>query len=156
MYKVFCSETNSITSIIGLVPDFFLLMIYRKDIPEPIEKIVLGKKKKSTYYLTANLFYSSVHYAVRKKIVEQAKEFLYPYFLDCPKLGSQLSVSIGYQSLKKTKFDLDNKAYFWQKVICDLLQSMGKLDDDNVDYIRQIHYFYQKGEPKLIFQVNQL
>ena len=131
-------------------------MIYRKDIPEPIEKIVLGKKKKSTYYLTANLFYSSVHYAVRKKIVEQTKQFLYPYFLDCPKLGRELSISIGYQSLKKTKFDLDNKAYFWQKVICDLLQSMGKLDDDNVDYIRQIHYFYQKGEPKIIFQVNQL
>lgn len=131
-------------------------MIYRKEIPNPLEKIILGKNKKSTYYLTANLFYSSVHYAVRKKIVSQVKEFLHPYFLDCPKLGNQLSVSIGYQSLKKTKFDLDNKAYFWQKVICDLLQTMGKLEDDNVDYIRQIHYFYKKGEPKLIFQANQL
>lgn len=131
-------------------------MIYRKEIPEPIEKIVLGKKKKSTYYLTANLFYSSVHYAVRKKIVDQAKWFLKPYLMDCPKLEKGLSVSIGYQTNKKTKFDLDNKAFFWQKLICDLLQSMGKIEDDNIDYIRQIHYFYQKGEPKIIFQVNQL
>lgn len=131
-------------------------MIYRKVIPEPIEKVVLGKNKKTTHYLTANLFYSSVHFAVRKQVVDQAKQFLEPYLMDCPKLGKRLSVSVGYQSLKKNKFDLDNKAFFWQKIICDLLQSMGKLDDDNVDYIRQIHYFYQKGESKIIFQINQL
>ena len=76
--------------------------------------------------------------------------------MDCPKLGKGISVSVGYQSLKKTKFDLDNKAFFWQKIICDLLQSMNKLEDDNIDYIRQIHYFYQKGESKIIFQINQL
>ena len=131
-------------------------MIYRKVIPEPIEKVVLGKNKKTTHYLTANLFYSSVHFAVRKQVVDQAKQFLEPYLMDCPKLGKRLSVSVGYQSLKKNKFDLDNKAFFWQKIICDLLQSMGKLDDHNVDYIRQIHYFYQKGESKIIFQINQL
>jgi hypothetical protein len=131
-------------------------MIYRKEIPEPIDKVVLGKNKKSTHYLTANLFYSSVHFAVRKQVVDKAKEFLKPFLMDCPKLGKRISVSIGYQSLKKTKFDLDNKAFFWQKIICDLLQSMNKLDDDNVDYIRQIHYFYQKGESKIIFQINQL
>lgn len=131
-------------------------MIYRKEIPEPIEKVVLGKNKKSTHYLTANLFYSSVHFAVRKQVVDKAKQFLKPYLMDCPKLGKRISVSVGYQSLKKTKFDLDNKAFFWQKIICDLLQSMNKLEDDNIDYIRQIHYFYQKGEPKIIFQINQL
>ncbi len=135
---------------------FFLLMIYKKDIPEPIEKVILGKNKKSTYYLTANLFYSSVHYAVRKQVVDKAKLFLKPYLMDCPKLGKNISISIGYQSPKKTKFDLDNKAFFWQKVICDLLQTMGKIEDDNVDYIRQIHYFYKKGEAKIIFQANQL
>tara|TARA_R110000782_G_scaffold226360_1_gene313116 strand:- start:1131 stop:1526 length:396 start_codon:yes stop_codon:yes gene_type:complete len=131
-------------------------MIYRKEIPEPIEKVVLGKNKKSTHYLTANLFYSSVHFAVRKQVVDKAKQFLKPYLMDCPKLGKGISVSVGYQSLKKTKFDLDNKAFFWQKIICDLLQSMNKLEDDNIDYIRQIHYFYQKGESKIIFQINQL
>jgi len=131
-------------------------MIYHKEIKEPIEKIILGKNKKSTYYLTANLFYSSVHYAVRKQVVDKAKIFLKPYLMDCPPLGKNISISIGYQSPKKTKFDLDNKAFFWQKVICDLLQKMGKIDDDSVDYIRQIHYFYQKGEAKIIFQVNQL
>tara|TARA_B110000285_G_C15097362_1_gene602879 strand:+ start:337 stop:732 length:396 start_codon:yes stop_codon:yes gene_type:complete len=131
-------------------------MIYRKEIPEPIEKVVLGKNKKSTHYLTANLFYSSVHFSVRKQVVDKAKQFLKPYLMDCPKLGKGISVSVGYQSLKKTKFDLDNKAFFWQKIICDLLQSMNKLEDDNIDYIRQIHYFYQKGESKIIFQINQL
>lgn len=142
--------------IIGLVPDFFLIMIYRKDIPEPIEKVVLGKNKKSTFYLTANLFYSSVHFAVRKQVVDKAKQFISPYLMDCPKLGKDISISIGYQSPKKTKFDLDNKAFFWQKIICDLLQRLEKIEDDNVDYIRQIHYFYQKGDPKIILQINQL
>lgn len=138
------------------MPDFFLSMIYRKEIPNPIEKIVLGKKKKSTYYLTANLFYSSVHFAVRKKVVDEVKRFLTPYLLDCPRLDKKISISIGYQTPKNTKFDLDNKAFFWQKLICDLLQSLNKIEDDNIDYIRQIHYFYAKGDSKIILQINQL
>ena len=138
------------------MPDFFSSIIYRKEIPNPIEKVVLGKNKKSTYYLTANLFYSSVHFAIRKKVVDNVKQFLTPYLTDCPKLGKNLSISIGYQSPKKTKFDLDNKAFFWQKIICDLLQTLEKVDDDNVDYIRQIHYFYSKGESKIILQINRL
>jgi hypothetical protein len=138
------------------VPDFFSPMIYRKEIPNPIEKVILGKNKKSTYYLTANLFYSSVHFAVRKKVVDEVKSFLTPYLSDCPKLGENISISIGYQSPKKTKFDLDNKAFFWQKIICDLLQTLEKIEDDNVDYIRQIHYFYEKGDSKIILQINQL
>ena len=45
---------------------------------------------------------------------------------------------------------------FWQKIICDVLQTMGKLEDDNINYIKQIHYFYQRGEPSITFQVNKL
>tara|TARA_R110000824_G_scaffold322093_2_gene508843 strand:+ start:984 stop:1379 length:396 start_codon:yes stop_codon:yes gene_type:complete len=130
-------------------------MLYRKEIPSPIEKVELGKKKKSTYYLTANLFYSSVHFAVRKQVVDQAKLFLKPHLQDCPKLGKNISISIGYRTEKKTKFDLDNKAFFWQKIICDLLQTMGKIEDDNVDYITQIHYFFLRGPNTLVIQVNK-
>ena len=122
-------------------------MLYRKEIPSPIEKVELGKKKKSTYYLTANLFYSSVHFAVRKQVVDQAKLFLKPHLQDCPKLGKNISISIGYRTEKKTKFDLDNKAY--------LLQTMGKIEDDNVDYITQIHYFFLRGPNTLVIQVNK-
>ncbi len=131
-------------------------MLYKKQIPFPIEKVILGKNKKSTYYLTANLFYSTVHYQVRKQVVDKAKQFLKPYLEDCPKLGKNLSISIGYQHDKKTYFDLDNKAFFWQKVLLDLLKRMDKIEDDNVKIIQQIHYFYQEGEPKLILQVNKL
>tara|TARA_R100000908_G_C3745414_1_gene140885 strand:- start:1248 stop:1643 length:396 start_codon:yes stop_codon:yes gene_type:complete len=131
-------------------------MLYKKQIPFPIEKVILGKNKKSTYYLTANLFYSTVHYQVRKQVVDKAKQFLKPYLKDCPKLGKNLSISIGYQHDKKTYFDLDNKAFFWQKVLLDLLKRMDKIEDDNVKIIQQIHYFYQEGEPKLILQVNKL
>ncbi len=131
-------------------------MLYRKEIPTPIEKVILGKKKKSTHYLTANLFYSSQHYQVRKQVVDQAKAFLRPYLEDCPELGKNLSISLGYQSDKKNHFDLDNKAFFWQKVLFDLLKRMGKIDDDSVKYIQQIHYYFQEGEPKIILQVNKL
>ena len=131
-------------------------MLYRVEIPHPVEKVVLGKNKKSTYYLTANLFYSGTHYAVRKQVVDEAKAFIAPFIKDCPPLGKNVSISIGYQSNKNTKFDLDNKAFFWQKILCDLLKRHGKIEDDTVAYIQQIHYFYKKGEPLIIFQANAL
>ena len=131
-------------------------MLYRKEIPTPLEKVVLGKNKTRTHYLTANLFYSSNHYQVRKQVVDKAKAFLRPFLEDCPELGKGSSISIGYQSNKNTHFDLDNKAFFWQKVLLDLLKRMGKIEDDNVKYVQQIHYFFQEGEPKIILQVNKL
>lgn len=131
-------------------------MIYRKKIPKPLEKVELGKHKKSTYYLTANIFYSSVHHMVRKQVVDEAKVFVMPFLRDCPPLPKDISISFGYSTQKNNKFDLDNKAFFWQKIICDVLQTMGKLEDDNINYIKQIHYFYQRGEPSITFQVNKL
>lgn len=130
-------------------------ILYQKHISLPIEKIILGKKKKTTYYLTANLFYSGIHFAVRSRVVSQVKEYLKLHLEDCPKFEEPISISIGYQTKKKT-FDLDNKAYFWSKIINDFLQTEGKLEDDNVKFIQQIHYFYREGEAKLIFQVNSL
>tara|TARA_R100001129_G_scaffold162392_1_gene127591 strand:- start:552 stop:947 length:396 start_codon:yes stop_codon:yes gene_type:complete len=131
-------------------------MLYRVEIPNPVEKVILGKNKKSTYYLTANLFYSSTHYQVRKQVVDEAKAFIAPYIKDCPELGKNISISIGYQHNKNGRFDLDNKAFFWQKIIVDLLQRHKKIKDDSVEYIQQIHYFYKKGEPLIIFQANSL
>lgn len=144
---------------VGLVPDFFfqvMTVLYKVIIPNPIEKVELGKKIKRNHYLTANLFYSSVHHAVRKQVVDEAKAFIAPHIKDCPVLSDNLSISLGYQSMKNTNFDLDNKAFFWQKIICDLLQRHKKLEDDSVKYINQIHYFYKKGEPLIILQVNKL
>ena len=71
-------------------------------------------------------------------------------------MEAPLSVSIGYQSMKNTNFDLDNKAFFWQKIILDLLQRHKKIEDDNVKVIQQIHYFYKKGDPSIILQINKL
>lgn len=131
-------------------------MLYKKIIEKPLEKLTFGKKKKSTYYLTANIFYSGIHFAVRKKIVDTVKLYIKSELRDCPVISEKISISIGYQTNKNTTFDLDNKAYFWSKVICDALQEMKKLPDDSTKYIHQIHYYYQKGEPKLIFQINVL
>jgi hypothetical protein len=131
-------------------------ILYRKEIPHPIEKVEIGKNKKKTHYLTANLFYSSVHYAVRKQVVDEAKAFISPHIQDCPVLGKNISISIGYQSDKNNNFDLDNKAFFWQKVICDLLQRQGRIDDDNVKVIQQIHYYFRRGQPLITLQVNKL
>lgn len=137
------------------MPDFFFNM-YKKIIKNPLEKLTLGKKKHTTYYLTANIFYSGVHFAVRKKIVDTVKLYLKSELRDCPLITKPVSISIGYQTNKNTNFDLDNKAYFWSKVICDALQEMKKLPDDSTKYIQQIHYYYQRGDSKLIFQINVL
>ena len=134
----------------------FFMAIYTKEIHNPIEKLVLGKNKKSTYYLTANIFYSGTHFAVRKQIVDKVKLYLMSYLQDCPVITKPISISIGYQTPKNTRFDLDNKAFFWSKLLCDTLQSMKKIEDDSVQHIQQLHYFYKKGEPKIIFQFNEL
>tara|TARA_R110000851_G_scaffold205159_3_gene357147 strand:+ start:846 stop:1241 length:396 start_codon:yes stop_codon:yes gene_type:complete len=131
-------------------------MIYKKIIKNPLEKLTLGKIKKTTYYLTANIFYSGVHFAVRKKIVDTVKLYLKSELRDCPLITKPISISIGYQTNKNTTFDLDNKSYFWSKVICDVLQEMNKLPDDSVKFIQQIHYFYKRGDSELIFQINEL
>ena len=123
---------------------------FDKVIDNPISSVTIGKKK---HYLSGNLFYSNVHFAVRSKVVGTVKKFFFPFFVDCPKFTTPIGVSLTFQRIDGRKFDLDNKLYFYYKVLADLLVKMEKIPDDDVSVVQQIIFNYRKGEPKLIVKI---
>lgn len=128
-----------------------------------------GKLKEDVYYLTANLFYSVVSYFIRYKITNEIKDYLKPYLVDIPKL-KKMRLEVVYFKPEDT-FDLDNKGYFWVKMILDLLKTpsnrqiknanlKGKeiktvnvLKDDTVRYIDDIRMRYERGTHCLVIKI---
>ena len=117
-------------------------IIYIKcdDVPA---SMTIGKKK---YYLTNNIFYGGVHWAIRKKLVEMCKLYL------MSKLGRYktieesefpVGIEIVYSSPKHT-FDIDNKAGYWLKVLLDLIKTKGIVPDDNVKFVSSIKSSYKR------------
>lgn len=124
-----------------------------------------GTKKEGledVYYLTGNLFYSSdTHFSVRSEIVYFMKYFLLEHFQGLPKL-EKMRLFITYQRTTDN-FDLDNKVYFWKKIILDLLKTPSQkevarakkykrdivtlniIKDDSCKYVDECREKYQKG-----------
>lgn len=132
-----------------------------------------GSKKKGledVYYLTANLFYSNdIHFALRSEIVNAMKGFLFEYLEDLPKM-EKMRLNIVY-SRPSDNFDLDNKVYFWQKILLDLfktpsrrekerayrykkiIKSLEVIPDDSCKYVDELNSKYIKGEHLIIIEV---
>ena len=128
-----------------------------------------GKLKEDVYYLTANLFYSGTQYFIRAKITNAIKQYLMPHLKGIPKL-SKCQIEVVYQK-PQDNFDLDNKAYFWVKMILDLLKTpssrqlknahlrgrnikrVNVLKDDTVRYIDEITMKYKTGPHRLIIRI---
>ena len=101
-------------------------------IPNPPTKWTLNYKKDKfdkdgklithqDWYLTANLFYSDkTSYHITSKIIKETKQFLYPFLKGLPEL-EKMELDIIYYSMKH--IDLDNKAYFFRKLILDILKT---------------------------------
>lgn len=110
---------------------------------------MVGKRK---HYLTANIFYGGVHWAIRSKIVEMAKSELSVLAHSIPPIKDfPIAIEINYISSKKT-FDIDNKAYFWAKVFVDYIKTHKVIPDDNVRFISTIkmsHTPIKGGNDKL-------
>ncbi len=120
-----------------------------------------GLLKQVVYYLTGNLWYQGVHFAIRSKIVENVKYYLIEYLKDIPEL-QKMKVEIVYFK-ESTQWDLDNKVTFWLKMLLDLVKiptekqkkkafkyrkevlSINCLKDDTVKYIDEINMKYEKG-----------
>jgi len=120
------------------------------------------------HYLTANLFYiQNVHFMVIKKITNDCKRFLVDKIGYLPEL-EKLNIEI---EVRRTKdIDLDNVAYFWCKLLLDVLKtpssrqtlnankkgndiiSMNVLDDDSTKYIDSINFKYKNEGNFLIFR----
>jgi len=122
--------------------------------------------KEETYYLTANLFYGgNVHWSMVRKIINYSKDYLLLFFIDIPKM-EKCRIELTYHH-PNASYDLDNKLYFWNKVIQDLftpptkkeikyakkynrpIKSIYVLDDDSVKYIDEINWKHKIGQHKL-------
>ena len=115
-----------------------LLHIMCDDVPS---NMTIGSKK---YYLTNNVFYGGVHWAIRKKLVEMCKFYLMNKITKKVSISEDkfpIQIEIIYHSPKHT-FDIDNKAGFWLKVLLDLIKQNGTVPDDNVKYISSIKSSY--------------
>lgn len=115
-----------------------LLYIKCDDVPS---SMTIGKKK---YYLTNNIFYGGVHWAIRKKLVEMCKLYLMSKISRKTTIKEEqfpIQIEIVYHSPKHT-FDIDNKAGYWLKVLLDLIKQNGTVPDDNVKFISSIKSSY--------------
>ena len=111
-----------------------LLYINCDDVPS---SMTIGSKK---YYLTNNIFYGGVHWAIRKKLVELCKFYLISKMRAYKPIDEEqlpIKIEIVYSSPKHT-FDIDNKAGYWLKVLLDLIKQKGIVPDDNVKFVSEI------------------
>lgn len=123
-----------------------------------------------TYYLNANIFFgNNTHFAIQYKIINFAKDFVVWHLKDIPKL-EKMQLHLTYQHPKDT-WDLDNKAYFWQKIILDLLktpsdaqvakalegkrrlQTLRVIPDDTIRYVDKLVARGKLGRHALILDI---
>lgn len=105
-------------------------------------------KKEEKVYATAQAFYSGIHHVLRTSVKKQAKLLLRPYI--AAKIGEALPpgtlmVLIFSDSrviTEKMDVDIDNKGYFWDKMLCDLLEDVSLVQRDSVFFLpTKIYHF---------------
>lgn len=137
-----------------------------KDPPYKFVKFNKAKGRNETYYLTGNLFFNRNVWTVNN-IIQECKRWLKPHFEDLPPLETMTLEMIFERNTEQ--FDLDNKGYFWEKVLFDLLKTpsikqiqnsalRGKdiitvkvLKDDTVKYVSMINKRFVKGGNRITF-----
>lgn len=121
------------------------------------------------HYLTANLFYNqNVSYHIISKIVYDCKLFLRDKIGYLPPL-EKMRLEIEIHASKH--IDLDNRAYFWKKLLLDILKtptskqilkaeqfkkeaiSLNVIHDDTTQYIDDIRETFKHGGNFLIFRI---
>lgn len=114
------------------------------------------------HYLTANLWYSSdMHFSLKYKIIDFAKAWLMPHMAEIPKI-EKCRIVVTYHH-PSDAFDLDNKVYFWAKLILDIMKTptskqiiqaqkydreiftINSLIDDKVKFMNGINMKYKTG-----------
>lgn len=133
--------------------------IFRAEIDNPPVSITFSKKD---YPLTENIFYGGVKPFIRTSIVHKCKEFLLPFLENCPSLSNPPYSSV-LQYCAPSDVDLDNKCFFWRKLLHDMLTrktgrdnensiKLGRVKDDNTKYFDcNGDEYYKTHETKLIF-----
>jgi hypothetical protein len=143
-------------------PTFYL----QKKVRESREK---GEDVFVKHYLTANLFYiQNVNYHIVSKITHECKIYLRDNIKYLPEL-EKCRIEIEYRHTKE--IDLDNKAYFFLKLLLDILKTPTKrqlenaaiknkeiitlncLKDDTTKEIDDIRMKFERGEHCMIIRV---
>ncbi len=135
----------------------------------------VGKSKEAgfdvydKYYLTANLFFNNnISFHVTSKIVYDCKLFLREKIGYLPPL-EKMRLEIEIHASKH--IDLDNRAYFWKKLLLDILKTptskqiikagkykkeaitLNVIYDDNTLFIDDIRETFKFGGNFLIFRI---
>lgn len=124
---------------------------------------------KMDFYLTGNIFYADrTSYHITSKIIQESKEFLFPYFKSLPELDK---MRLEFEYHKPTHIDLDNKANYWIKLLLDILKTpttkqetnankrnksiitTNTIADDNTKCVDAISLKFVLGEHKMIFRI---
>jgi hypothetical protein len=125
--------------------------------------------EKQDFYLTGNLFYADrTSYHITSKIINESKEFLFPYFSRLPELEK---MRLDFEYHKTTHIDLDNKSSYWIKLILDILKTPSSrqlanaikhkkpiittntIADDNTKCIDEINTKFVLSEHKMIIRI---
>tara|TARA_R110000868_G_scaffold178571_2_gene418315 strand:- start:75 stop:614 length:540 start_codon:yes stop_codon:yes gene_type:complete len=132
-----------------------------------------GEDIYTKYYLTANLFFNNAtSFHVISKIVQECKLYLRDKIGYLPPL-EKIRLEIEIHASKH--IDLDNRAYFWKKLLLDILKTptskqllkeskkdakfqkeivtLNVIHDDTTQYIDDIHETFEFGGNQLIFRI---
>ena len=154
-----------IKEIIITTPPTKWTLVYKKQKFNSKGKLVTHQD----YFLTANLFYADrTSYHLTSKIIQETKGFLFPYFKNLPELDK---LKIDFEYHKPQDIDLDNVAYFWLKLVLDILKTptqsqinralshkkeiitTNTIKDDNTKCIDEIKLKFVRGEHKMVFRI---
>jgi hypothetical protein len=148
-------------------------------IDKPITSLLQGNsgKKMKRYYLTANLFYGGgIHWTTKSEICDYCKEYIKKHirangldkYKGMPNSKVKITIFTNRKVNSNTNLDLDGRGFFWGKLFNDLIQptrkmktgrkisyieGMNFIENDNMYWISNIEYDYQKGEDKLVFEI---
>jgi hypothetical protein len=132
----------------------------------PIIKNAFSVNKPKMQAISGQLFYSGFsHYSVRQKIVEEIKNnFLVHFkklkplekfpiqvdFIYYDELNLRTTGSVKNKTRRKQSKDVDNLRMAYEKCSLDLLTTLKKIPDDNLQFIRKISSeFIPSNERKL-------
>jgi hypothetical protein len=137
-------------------------------------EFMITNKAGDKVYLTANLFYaipgnvfkesdgmaakrSMVSAVMRKKnVINFAKTWLFAGIGEQKAWGGSwfsefpLAVEIVVANNKTGNWDIDNKGYFWSKVLLDLLREKKAIPEDHVRVISSLTLRYEKSNKSFL------
>lgn len=138
----------------------------------PIIKNSFSVNKPKMQPISGQAFYSGFsHHSVRQKIVDEIKQSFLPYFKKLPEikkfpiqidfiyydeLNLRTTGSTKNKTRRKQSKDVDNLRFSYEKCSLDLLTTLRKIPDDNLQFIRKISSeFIPSNERMLLIVIRE-